>query len=310
MRALLSAPMGKLVDVGGHRLHSYAMGQGNPTVIFEAGGGGWSMDWYAVQTEVAKFTTTCSYDRAGFGWSEPGPQPRTSAKMVEELHALLMKAEISAPYILVGASFGGHPVRLYAKTYPYAVAGIVLVDARHEAINTRMPPAWQRLEKAGKGLYHIMLLASQLNMLNLLGKALGEKALPPTVHKLPSDMAPMYIAAGFQPKCWQTSLDELAACPESDRQLSAVSDLDDIPLAVIRHGIPEMFARMTAAQAEQAEQVWQALQMELANQSSNSRLLVAEKSGHRIQIDQPDFVVAVIHQMVEDIRNKRKGGLQ
>jgi pimeloyl-ACP methyl ester carboxylesterase len=291
-------PIGKLIDVDGHQLHLYCKGKGDPTVIFEAGGGGWSMDWYLVQTKVSEFTATCSYDRAGFGWSGPGPKPRTSVQMVKELHTLLLKAGVKAPYVFVGASFGGHPVRLYADTYPDEVAGIVLVDARHEATNTRMPPAWQQLEKAGKGFYQVMLLASQLKVLTMLGKLMGDKALPPMAKKLPADMLSMYLAVGFQPKCWQTSLDELAACPESDVQLSAARSLGNIPLTVIRHGIPEMFARMPAGQAEQAEQIWQALQRELANQSSNSHLLVAEKSGHTIQNDQPDFVVDAIRQMV------------
>lgn len=301
-------PIGKLVDVNGHRLHIYSNGEGAPTVIFEAGGGGWSLDWYLVQTEVAKFTSTCSYDRAGFGWSESGPKPRTCEQMVRELHGLMLKAEIKGPYVFVGASFGGQPVRLYAESYPDEVAGVVLLDARHETINARMPSAWQQLERAGKGLYQFMQLASQLRVLNVLGKLMGEKALPPIAKKLPPEMLPMYLAVGFQPKCWQTSLDELAACPESDKQLSAIGTLGNIPLTVIRHGIPEMFSRMPSEQAEQAEQIWQVLQAELANLSSNSRMLVAEKSGHRIQIDQPGVVVDAICQIVEVVRNKREAG--
>jgi pimeloyl-ACP methyl ester carboxylesterase len=299
-------PIGKLVAVNGHRLHIYRQGEGVPTVIFEAGGGGWSLDWDLVQTEVARFTCACSYDRAGFGWSDPGPKPRTSRQIADELHALLVKAEITAPYILVGASFGGHPVRLFAESYPGEVAGVVLLDARHESIGAKMPPAWQQLERSGKGMYQFMRLASQLGALKVLGKLMGEKALPPAAKILPPEVLPMYLEIGFQPKCWQTSLDELAASTESDQQAAAAGDLGHLPLTVIRHGLPDMFSSMPAGQGQQAEQTWQELQAELADLSSNSRLLVAEKSGHGIQIDQPGLVVEAIRQMVEQVRRKEE----
>lgn len=171
-------PAGTLVNIGSHQLHIYATGNGSPTVVLEAGGLGWSLDWHLVQTEVAKFTRVCSYDRAGFGWSESGPAPRTSKQIVTELHALLEKAEISKPYILVGASFGGHTARLFTKSYPGEVSGIILVDARHEAIDAKMPPSWKKLEAAGKNMCQLMLLASRLGMLDLLGKLGGEKNYP------------------------------------------------------------------------------------------------------------------------------------
>jgi len=295
-------PIGKLVNIGSHQLHIYSTGEGSPSVVFESGGASWSLDWNLVQQEVAKFTNACSYDRAGFGWSEYGSNPRTSEQIVTELHTLLTKAEIKKPLILVGASFGGHTVRLFAKKYPEEVAGIILLDARHETINSKMPPAWEKLEVAGKGMYQFMLLASQLGALNLLGKLMGEKATPPIVMKLPPEIRTIYLEIGFQPKYFQSNLDELAAIGESDKQLSITGSLGHIPLIVIRHGIPDLFANMPAEQAKQAEIVWQELQAELANLSSNSQLLVAEKSGHAIHIDQPGLVVDAIHQMVESVR--------
>jgi pimeloyl-ACP methyl ester carboxylesterase len=292
-----------LINVGTHRLHIYPTGEGRPTVILESGGASWSLDWNLVQIEIAKFTSVCSYDRAGFGWSDSGPKPRSSGQIVLELHTLLTKAEIKKPYILVGASFGGHTVRLFAKKYPEEVAGIILLDARHESINTKMPPAWKKLEVAGKGMYQFMLLASRSGALNLLGKLMGEKAAPPIVMKLPPEIQHTYLEVGFQPRYFQSNLDELAASGESDKQLSVSGSLGNIPLTVIRHGIPDLFASMPAEQARQAEIVWQELQAELAKLSSNSQMLIAEKSGHGIQIDQPGLVVDAIRQMIESIRN-------
>ena len=303
MSPTLPPPVGELIDVGGHRLHIHATGAGRPTVVFEAGGAGWSMDWHLVQTQVAQFTRVCSYDRAGFGWSDPGPRPRTSGQIVKELHTLLMKARVNPPYILVGASFGGHTARLYTSRYPAEVAGIVLLDARHDALTAQMPPAWRQQETAGKGLYQFLLLTSRLGALNLLGKLMGEKATPPIVMQLPPQIRALYLAVGFQPKYFESNLGELAASVESDRQLGASGPLGAVPLTVIRHGIPDLFSRMPAEQARQAELVWQELQTELSRLSSNSRLLVAERSGHGIQIDQPEIVVESIRQTVEFVRS-------
>ncbi len=298
------APIGKLIDIDGHKLHIYSSGEGSPTVVLESGGASWSLDWHPVQTEVAKFTGACSYDRAGFGWSDSGPKPRTSEQIVTELHSLLTKAEIRKPYIFVGASFGGHTARLFAKKYPNEVAGIILLDARHESLNSRMPSSWKKLEMTGKGMYQVILAASKLGVLNLLGKLMGEKAIPPIVMKLPPEIRSTYLEVGFQPKYFQSNLDELAASAESDKQLAAIGSLGNIPLTVIRHGIPDLFSSMPTAHAEQAEKVWKELQIDFANLSSNSQLIVAKKSGHGIQVDQPEIVVEAIRQMVRLIHSE------
>ena len=292
-------PIGKLVDIGSHQLHIYPTGEGSPTVVLEPGGMSWCLDWHLVQTEVAKFTSVCSYDRAGFGWSEPGPLPRTSEQIATELHTLLSKAGIKKPYILVGASFGGHTVRIFAEKYPDEVAGIVLVDARHEDLDARMPPAWGQMQRSGRSMYQVMGFAARVGLLKLLGKLMGEKADPPILKKLPAELRPTYIEVGYQPKFFESNLAELDAVAESDAQVRAAGNLASLPLTVIRHGIPEMFARMPVEQAEQSEKVWQELQADLATLSSNSRTLVAEQSGHGIPIDQPGLVAEAIKQMFE-----------
>lgn len=125
-------PPGALVDVGGFRLHLLCQGTGTPTVVMDAGLGDSYLTWQSIQPAVAQSTRVCSYDRAGLGYSDPGPEPRDSRRIVAELHALLRQARLPPPYVLVGHSFGGFNTRLFAYTWPDEVAALVLVDVSHE----------------------------------------------------------------------------------------------------------------------------------------------------------------------------------
>lgn len=128
-------PPGKLVDVGGWRIHVHCTGSEKPdapTVVLESGSGGLSLDWRLVQPGVAAFARVCSYDRAGHAWSDLGPRPRTLKQLVYELHAVLAKLGVNPPYVLAGQSFGGLLARVFAEQYPKEVVGMVLVDSAHE----------------------------------------------------------------------------------------------------------------------------------------------------------------------------------
>src|ERR1700721_2650020 len=123
---------GKLVDLGGHRLHVWCTGKGTPTVVVENGLGDFSFDWILVQKKVERFTRICTYDRGGYAWSDPGPLPRTIPQLNLELRDALTKLGEQGPFVLVGHSFGGPVIRSFAATYPKDTAGMVLVDAAHE----------------------------------------------------------------------------------------------------------------------------------------------------------------------------------
>ena len=125
-------PIGKLVDIGGRRLHLNCSGEGSPTVVLESGERDLSLVRALVQPDVAPFARVCSYDRAGYAWSDAGPEPRTITQIVFELHRLLGAAGEKGPYVMAGASVGGDMVRAYAHQYPGDVAGMVLVDSVHE----------------------------------------------------------------------------------------------------------------------------------------------------------------------------------
>ncbi|HEY2782298.1 MAG TPA: alpha/beta hydrolase [Steroidobacteraceae bacterium] len=119
---------GQLVPADGARLNLYCMGNGSPAVVFDSGWEDWAPAWAVVQPRIAKWTRACSYDRAGAGFSDPGPMPRTSVRIADELHSALHNAGISGPYILVGHAFGGDNVRVFADRYLPEVAGLVFVE--------------------------------------------------------------------------------------------------------------------------------------------------------------------------------------
>lgn len=171
-------PPGELVDVGGYSLHINCVGEGSPTVILEAGSGANSVDWANIQPEVANTTRVCAYDRAGTGWSEPGPEPRDLQQIAGELHTLLGNAGIGGPYVLVGHSFGGLYVRMYAEMYPKEVAGMVLVDSSHPDMWTRMPPEVAATLKPPAWQVHAMTFLARLGVTRLTGGDMSECGLP------------------------------------------------------------------------------------------------------------------------------------
>ena len=148
------------VDVGGHGLQLLVGGQGSPAVIFEGGFGAGIASWSTVQKDVAAFTQTVSYDRAGLGQSDPGPKPRSAKQIATELHVALQKSGIKPPYVMVGHSFGGIYVRVFADMYPDEVAGLVLIDPSQESFNDgliknqpdRLKAEEGNIAKAGEGV--------------------------------------------------------------------------------------------------------------------------------------------------------------
>ena len=148
MRRKPPPPPGQLVSLGTHRLHLYRTGHGTPPVVFDAALGGSSLSWTYVQPAVAAFTTACTYDRAGFGWSDAGPLPRTAGRIADELHTLLTTAAIAPPFVLVGHSFGAFSIRAYAARHPEDVAGLVFVDPAHpEEWRDPSPADRERLQR-------------------------------------------------------------------------------------------------------------------------------------------------------------------
>jgi pimeloyl-ACP methyl ester carboxylesterase len=294
---------GKLVDVGGHRLHVTIRGEGTPTVVMDAGLAHISAVWSFVQPEVAAFTRVCTFDRAGHAWSDYGPRPRASRQICRELHALLTNAKIEGPYVLVGHSFGGLNMYLYASMYPEEVVGLVLLDALSKDVNMHTPREFSYFLLASRLKFRLYSLLTRLGVVRLYLRVKGVDAAQDFIVYLPVELRYATIA-GYLRKTFVAAAWESALLRTSVEQARLAQPLRDIPLMVVAHGIPEMFVGLSPAEVVQAEQRWQKMQAELAQLSPSGKYMVAEKSGHRIHIDQPELVVEVIRQVVEAARMK------
>jgi pimeloyl-ACP methyl ester carboxylesterase len=298
-------PPGKLVDVGGYRLHINCQGQGDPTVVIEAANGDFSLGWGLVQREVAKFTRICTYDRAGLGWSERSPQPRSAHDIVEGLHTLLARSGVEPPYVLVGHSLGGPLVRLYAHEHPDQVVGMVLVDPAHEEQLLRYPEAVRRLQpRADKMMAWFLRLGEMAAASGLL--ALAPRLYPEQLLAMaPEEDRETYRGIlSADAKCLTAIREEYGAYPDHFAAIQAahITSLGDIPLIVLSHGQTQQAPGLSAEANREFEQTWQQLQVELAAQSSNGKRIVAEKSGHYIHLEQPELVIDAIREAVEAAR--------
>jgi pimeloyl-ACP methyl ester carboxylesterase len=246
----LSGDISQTFDVDGHKLMLWCEGTGSPTVVLDSGLGVVSLTWNKAMFQIAQNTRVCRYDRAGLGLSEPGPRPRTSKQIVQELHTLLDVAGVPGPYILTGASFGGLNMQLYSTTYPQDVAGLVLVDSLHPDLDA-----------------HIEQLLT-----------------PEQAQQRRRELANNSEGVTF---------DDLLA---SGEQVRAAGKLPDVPLVVLLHGRP--FDASPGYPIDAVEKLWADLQTDLAS-TSTSKLVLAERSGHRIHESQPDLVADAVRWVID-----------
>jgi len=272
-------PPGQMMDVGGYRLHINCTGEGSPTVVIESGWGDFSAAWGWVQPEGARTTRVCTYDRAGMGWSESSPQPRTAREFAKELHTLLAKANEPGPYVLVGHSLGGYTLLVYAHDYPAEVSGLVLIDAQDLPASDGAAP--KPAPKPGRN--SLPSLMARIGVVRLLAGPLD------AIKNLPDGDKQAYTAYAVAPRSAQTFLDEGMGMSEGGAQARAVTTLGALPLIVLSRG-KDQDAKHTAAQAD------------LLQLSTNSQQFFADQSGHSIHIDQPEAAVAAIVKMVELVR--------
>ncbi len=294
-------PLGKLIDVGGYRVHLYCTGTGSPTVI--VAGGGFSFDWGLVQPQVAKFTRICTYDPSGTAWSDPfpalsdgnkgsAPPQRVPAcsERVEELHKLLKNASIQGPYVVVGFSIGGLYGRLYAHNYPEDAAGMVIVD--HAFIDAGSESQDRSQAPTSETPLSAAHLDSPPVLISKEPIALGVED-DQNFKKLPRMDQDLDLWAMSAHPVRPTS----AAAAECFASIDKATQKDQYPL----RDMPLVVISTTYDSPN-----YRKLQSSLLSLSRDSRQMVAENSSHMVIIDNPGVIVSAIRQVVNAVRDHRR----
>jgi pimeloyl-ACP methyl ester carboxylesterase len=323
---------GELVDVDGHKMHMTQAGEGSPSVILDAGTGSFSLMWFSVTDEIAKFSHVCAYDRAGQGWSEESPLPRTAVNMIHELHTLLETTAVPKPYIMVGHSLGGGVAQLYANLYPDDVFGLVLVDAGHEDTAKKVAEHHLAFKRSLTGF--TIVHASDKNseapskpflqraLLKLTSSRWGQKIAEITgiqrlylqsFYSKPGnaqyEISPTMQARLLAPSTFRTTSQEIAHYGESAAQLAQLENqFAHKPLIVIGNGRGFFYnhlchRKLTLPEMEFSNEVWFPLQRDLATKSTKGKLIIAQESGHRIQDTEPELIVNAIKELVDEYRS-------
>jgi len=313
-------PPGKLVDVGGWRLHLNCTGNNKgarPTVVLESGSGDFSFDWSLVQPDISRLTRVCSYDRAGNAWSDLGPRPRTMKQVAYELHTALMKTGSKGPYVLVGQSIGGLLVRSFAGLYPREVAGIVLVDSTHEDTQLFMNGKIKRMRELSQGrtippiqtaipAADKALSLEERQRLEDFLKQIGPPKIEPPFDQLPLGIQQIRLWALAQPQHYAADNDPYSG--EEFAEIYAVRKtyeypLGDRPLIVLTRGKSEYPDNEVGRQLNEDRK---RMQLDLLHLSRHSKQIVATTSGHHIQLDDPKLVIDSIRQVLDSVRRRAK----
>jgi pimeloyl-ACP methyl ester carboxylesterase len=289
-------PPGDLVSVNGRNLHLNCTGDGEPVVLLESGFGPYgSLGWFAVQPGVSELTKTCSYDRAGYMWSEPGEEPRDGVRAADELHSLLQAASVPPPYVLVGHSGGGVLVRIYDAQFPGEVAGFVFVDSSH-------PEQEQRLPRPSGGS------TPPRGMLTVLTETgLWRLVVPLFVPPRPPNLTPREQMIGdtilaYWPLSMHALAAEISSVDQTARQVPVPGDLTPRPIIVLSRSDFAVELGDPEGLIEETRTAWMEMQSELAELSSNSRHRIVPNTSHEVQIDAPEAVIGAISEVVNTIR--------
>lgn len=284
-------PPGQLIAVGDHRLHLACAGDGGPTTVLVTGLGGSSLLWARVQPLLASSVRVCVYDRAGLGWSDASDREGTPAAAAAELNVLLTKAAVPGPYVLVGASVGGKYARMFAEHYPNEVAGLVLVDARHESVDAAMTPDEQAAVLAGaRRDGRLYWLLGRLGVMRLFGAAMAA-GMSPGAAELPESTRTLLMVQAARPHAIDAMLREHTGSTADDERLRAARSLETLPLVVLA-------ADSSVARSPE----WGAGQEAQRQLSTNSRLVVVARSSHHLALDQPQVVADAVLDVVSAAR--------
>jgi pimeloyl-ACP methyl ester carboxylesterase len=281
-------PPGQMVDVGGYRLNILCKGDApGPTVVLEAGGSVGAVGYLAVQDEITRFARVCSYDRAGLGWSEPAPSPRSFEAHARELDALLEGALVPGPYVLVPHSWGGGVVREFVRAYRDKVAGLVLVETGDQEL-AFLPSAQASFARAAE-INKVAAVLHRFGVIRLVPGLLG-----PYANASEEVRARLLRPGTFAAMVEQSEV--IAMTPVDRGWIGSGMSVGDLPLVVVVRGRPDM------GDDPEFERAWLEGNRRLRNVSTNSTVIVAHESGHLINIDAPDVYVDAVRRVLKAAR--------
>ena len=271
-------PPGRFVNIGFQTMYIDCMGNKSPTILIDVGIAGSSASWYKIAQTLSKDVRTCLYDRAGYGWSDPGRGERTTATIVHELNLLINKAEIPGPFVLVGHSFGGFTARYLAAKFPKNVVGLVLVDSSHP---------------------------EQIYRLSALDNTKQKPLVTGRNNFAPEDFSKFekkWYFLNSSRKATFAQMGELKYFKESAYQVKHSGPIKDIPVAVLSRGI----GQLPELNGVSLENEWQDMQKDLLKLSRNSWHLIVTDSGHEIHREAPNHVIENILKVVNKSKNSAK----
>lgn len=287
---------GRLYDVGGHSMHLYCTGAGSPTILLSSGLGDDFTEWAKVQPVLSRLTRVCSYDRAGFGWSEPQPGVQDANAISSQLHQLVQVADIGRPFVLVGHSISGIYLRSYAAHYPGDLAGLVFIDGATPLQDSRIPKALLRIQQDQRRDMPWQELLMTLGWYRLQGDC---TSIPPGFEA--------YGAWIKADSCVPSQMDaieqELDAEQASGQETIHAGPFGNLPVLILSRDPGVLAPNWPASVAKANAVVWDQMQEEAKALSSDSRRIIAKGSGHYIQDDRPDLVNRQIASLIVMIRN-------
>lgn len=293
-RGRYAAP-GRMVAVGDHRLHLNCQGSGQPLVLLESGLSGWSQDWARVQPDIARRTTVCSYDRAGYAWSDEAPVARTGLLAVEDLRTLLRNAGLQGPMVVVGHSWGGMLAQMLAQTHPDEVLGLVLVDALHHDQTASMDPAAHaRYSRTMQLLTGSATWLAPLGLTRLVGMPASV-----VVDKLPPSEQASARAMAMQSKNYRALSTEYQGIDPALAVARSLPPVPPVPTTVLStHALSEF---PPGWDREDMRQHWIAGQRALARETGAKHIVVAD-AGHYLHLERPELVVASVQEVLQQVQ--------
>lgn len=283
-------PMGQLVDLGGYKLHFQVKGKGKTTIVIEAGAGAWSLQWLKVQEELAKVFRVVTYDRGGYGWSEPSPYARTAGSIADELHLGLKKLKIRGPYILMGHSYGGFVVKAFAKKYPEDIKALILAEAASAHQFKKFPKPVQDLLKISKQRF------KQVGALARAGKLL------PTHIPIDSSLQITYWNAYQQcsskSNYYDAQYNEMLLLPQTYLESTFTQPINKPVLVITAGNSFEAFSFVPGLPVKESNKVWAKMQKDLLKVSTNSHQHVIRQATHDLRQTAPEALNRLVVQFV------------